>query len=67
MNADLTLFLAQDHIATLHAEADAARHADAARTTDAGSGPSAAARVAARIRSLGHRGAIARPTTRSAA
>ena len=66
MNAELTLFLAKDHIANLHAEAAAARHADAARTF-AGSGPGAAARVAARIRSLGHRGAIARPTTRSAA
>ena len=33
MNADLTLFLARDHIATLHAEADAARATRAAPVT----------------------------------
>jgi hypothetical protein len=67
MNADLTLFLARDHIATLHAEAEAAQLSRATRTTHADPGPSAPSWVVDRIRSLAHRGAATRPITRPAA
>lgn len=67
MNADLSLFLAREHIATLRAEADAARATHTAPTTDADPGRSASSRVVARIRSIGHRAATGRPITRHAA
>jgi hypothetical protein len=67
MNADLSMLLAREHIASLRAEADAARATHPTPMTSASAEHHAATRVVARIRSIGHRGASARAITGRAA
>ncbi len=53
MNDHTTHFLANDHISTLHAEADAVRLARLARSRDGETGQSVVSRLVTRMRSIG--------------